>query len=347
MQSSRNILSIDGGGIKGVLPAAFLAAVEEATGKRIVDHFDLIVGTSTGGIIALGLGLGMSAKDVLSFYELEGPHIFAQGHINGGWREMLAGWISGRMRGARQMVMPKYNAVALRQALERALGDKKLGDSTTRLVIPAFDRERREVHVFKTSHHERFMVDWKECAVNVALATAAAPTYLPGHRLDNGISLLDGGIWANNPVGAAVVEAIGVLGWPAQQLHVLSLGCSDAPMCIPENAGLLGLALKVADIFMVGQSSASVGTAKLLLGEDGGRKRFHRYQPTVPEGTFGLDVVKQIPALKGIGSSLARDALPTISSTFLVNVREAFRPAHFGSRPGPGQQNTAPTRNSQ
>lgn len=74
----RKILAIDGGGIKGAFPAAFLAAIEDATGRRIADHFDLIAGTSTGGIIALGLGLGLSARDILRFYEEHGRQVFGQ-----------------------------------------------------------------------------------------------------------------------------------------------------------------------------------------------------------------------------------------------------------------------------
>ena len=70
------ILTIDGGGIKGVFPAAFLATVEDAIECNVADYFDLIVGTSTGGIIALGLGLGLSAKELLAFYEEHGPTIF-------------------------------------------------------------------------------------------------------------------------------------------------------------------------------------------------------------------------------------------------------------------------------
>ncbi len=78
MTGIKRILSIDGGGIKGALPAGFLAQVEEATGERIVDHFDLIVGTSTGGIIAIGLGLGVSASEILSLFRQDGPVIFGE-----------------------------------------------------------------------------------------------------------------------------------------------------------------------------------------------------------------------------------------------------------------------------
>jgi len=72
----RKILSIDGGGIKGVFPASFLTTIEDSIGDRVSNYFDLIVGTSTGGIIALGLGLGLPAKDILSFYEEKGSAIF-------------------------------------------------------------------------------------------------------------------------------------------------------------------------------------------------------------------------------------------------------------------------------
>ena len=76
MSEEKRILAIDGGGIKGVFPTSVLATLEDSTGENIANYFDLIVGTSTGGIIALGLGLGLSAKEILAFYEESGPLIF-------------------------------------------------------------------------------------------------------------------------------------------------------------------------------------------------------------------------------------------------------------------------------
>jgi len=327
--TKKRILAIDGGGIKGALPAAFLATVEEATGKSIVDNFDLVAGTSTGGIIALGIGLGMTAAEILDFYEREGPAIFQQdSELSSSALSRVMGFFGRHYRSARRIVLPKYDAVALRTALDRAFREQRLGESKTRLVIPAFDRQRREVHVFKTSHHERFEIDWKERAVNVALATAAAPTYLPSHKLGNGVSLLDGGIWANNPVGLAVVEAIAVLGWPQDSIHVLSLGCTEAAIEIPENPGMLGLALKLADIFMLGQSRSACGTAKLLLGDAPSNPRLYRYQHVSAKGEYDLDAADRIDALKGIGVSLAREAIPLIRGTFFEHPREEFVPFH-------------------
>lgn len=326
---TRRVLAIDGGGIKGILPAAFLAHIEETTGKRVADHFDLIAGTSTGGIIALGLGLGLSARTIADFYVQQGPEIFAQPSSP---KRSVLGTIMFRaakvMRSARQLVTSKYGSEKLRSALEAAFGDAVLGDSKTRLVIPAFDRNRRELHVFKTAHHERFATDWKERAVDVALATAAAPTFFPGHALTSGISLVDGGTWANNPVGLAVVEALGVLEWPRDSLYVLSLGCSEDVFEIPNNSGAADL-LEVIDLLLLGQSRGAVGTAKLLTGHMQGRHRIFRYNQVVPTGVFGLDTVPQLGALRGMGEALAREARPEIDRVFLQSPRDEFVPT-FG-----------------
>jgi hypothetical protein len=309
---TKKILSIDGGGIKGVFPAAFLTVVEETTGKKISDYFDLIVGTSTGGIIALGLGMGFSAREILEFYEELGPDVFKGNTF---------------MRFLRSIGISKYDNVALRKALEKKFADKKLGESKNRLVVPSLNLENGEVHVYKTSHHERFQRDYKEKVVDIALATSAAPTYFPTYSSASGIPLVDGGLWANNPVGLAVVEAIGVLEWPRDELKVLSIGCTTEPINIkwarrfPMGKAYWGF--KVADLFMSAQSSASYGTAQLLAGH----ANVTRISPSVANGKFGLDVVKGIESLKGLGDSEARKALPTIQS-FFTDKAEAFVPIH-------------------
>lgn len=168
--------------IKGAFPAAFLAAIEDATGRRIADHFDLIAGTSTGGIIALGSGLGLSARESLRFYEEHGREVFGQAlDEDGGLWSRVTAFAQRQGRRVRQLVGPAYDPLALRTPLDRAFGAKRLADSTVRLVIPAYSIGTRSVYVFKTAHHRRFKVDYKQRAVDVALATAAAPTYFPAH----------------------------------------------------------------------------------------------------------------------------------------------------------------------
>ena len=309
---TKKILSIDGGGIKGVFPASFLSVIEETTGKKISDYFDLIVGTSTGGIIALGLGMGFSAKEILEFYEELGPEVFRGNRF---------------VRMLRSIGISKYDNVALRKVLERKFADKKLGESKNRLVIPSLNLETGEVHIYKTSHHQRFQRDYKEKVVDVALATSAAPTYFPTYSSVSGIPLVDGGLWANNPVGLAVVEAIGVLEWPRDQIKVLSIGCTTEPLNIRLarrfSMGMAYWGLKVTDLFMSAQSSASFGTAQLLVGHT----NVIRISPPVANGKFGLDVIKGMESLKGLGDSEARKALPNIESFFTDKV-EPFVPTH-------------------
>lgn len=328
MHPKRRILALDGGGIKGVLEAAFLDTVEIATGKRIADHFDLVAGTSTGGIIALGLGLGLSARDIVDFYVREGPRIFDQADATVANRLVQRWLLSMRKwaRGGRQLAWPKYEPDALRDALTTAFGTKTLGDSRLRLVIPAYHGDKDDLYVFKTRHHPRLQVDWRERAVDVAMATAAAPTYFRAHVMPSGAPLIDGGIWANNPVGVAAVEARSILGWKDEELFVLSLGCTEELLDVPPAAGYKDLLLKSTDLFMRGQSRASAGTAKLLSGHSELAPRYFRYQVTVPAAKFSLDRVEMIDRLRGLGASCARDALPTLQANFLDTPAEPFVP---------------------
>jgi len=310
---SKKILSLDGGGIKGIFAASFLASVEDSIGENISNYFDLIVGTSTGGIIAIALGLGYSAKEILSFYEKLGPNIFKGIPI---------------LNYLKWFIFSKYNSNYLRTALEEKFGHKKLGESSKRLVIPSLNLETGEVHVYKTSHDPRFERDYKEFAVDVALATASAPTYFPTHHSANGIPLIDGGMWANNPTGFAVVEAIGVLNWSPNSINVLSIGCTKTPLDIgigrkfPLGLGYWGR--KIVDVFMSGQSSASLGMTSLLIGKE----NIIRINPMIAKGRFCLDGIREIGSLKGLGDSEARNSIPELRKIFFQERAENFEPHH-------------------
>lgn len=306
------VLALDGGGIKGVFAASFLAEIEDSIGERVVDHFDLIAGTSTGGIIALGLGLGLSARGILNFYEQNGPLIFQRE----GWRS----W--------RGLLAAKYDSRRLKTALTNVFGDRLLGESATRLLIPSMNLETGEVHIFKTAHHERFVRDYKEKVVDIALATAAAPTYFRTHRLPSGSSLIDGGLWANNPMGTAAVEAIGLLELTKGSVKLLSVSCTESPPAARDESnlglGFTGWAKHLLEMFMSGQSSASLGTAQLLLGHD----NVHRVSPSVERGRYKLDGTDGIASLKGLGSSEARKEYPKVKAMFLSEKRQHFLPLH-------------------
>lgn len=305
------ILSIDGGGIKGVFPAAFLAALEDYINDKVSNYFDLIAGTSTGGIIALGLGLGFSSKEILNFYEQLGREVF-----------------SGKkfMRFLRQFVFSRYDATPLKISLEKIFGNKKLGDSTKRLIIPAVNLENGSLYIYKTAHHPRFQTDYKIPAVDVSIATAAAPTYFPIFRASSGIPLVDGGLWANNPTGFAVVEAIGVLNWPRDSIKVLSIGCTSAPLNMSldrkRSSGSLYWGTRIPTVFLTTQSFASIGIAQILIGNE----NIYRYNPVVPDRRFSLDRVDGIRSLKGLGYAEARKAVPVLKKIFLSQQVDQFVP---------------------
>lgn len=306
----KQVLSIDGGGIKGVFPAAFLASIEDALSINVREYFDLIVGTSTGGVIALGLGVGYSARDLLGFYEKFGPSIFAGNR--------LTRWL-------RQLGFAKYARDPLQTALSSQFGERKLGESLTRLVIPSANLLTGEVHIYKTAHHARLATDYKKRIVDIAMATSAAPTFFPTHISADGIPLLDGGLYANNPVGVAAVEAISMLGWGKGEFRVLSLGCTGSPLGVKIGGGFgrgrVYWAGKVVDVIMAAQSSLAVGTAQHLTGHS----NVLRINPIMDRGKFALDTPSQIDALKGLGYAEGRTALER-TREFFETKADPFHP---------------------
>ena len=202
------VLSLDGGGLKGAFTAGLLAGLEQDLGMSITDHFDLIAGTSTGGVVALALGAGLSATVIADLYKDLGADVFRDPI---GWRRL------------RRLVHAKYGSAALRKPLERALGGRTMADSRIRLVIPAFDLDTNAVYVVKTPHHRDYRRDWRIPMVDVALATTAAPTYFPAAQI-GGVRLIDGGVWANNPSVVGLTEAVAALEAPLESVRIFSVG---------------------------------------------------------------------------------------------------------------------------
>lgn len=318
----RRILCIDGGGLLGTFPAAFLAGLEERTGQPIGHYFDLIAGTSTGGIIAIGLGLGLRAAEILELYEKRGPWIFGQdGHPAINWAKRHVGAI-------RHIGRAKHSAERLREALAEVLGERRLGEASARLVVPAWSPTTQSVYIYKTAHHPRLQVDYRAKAVDAAMATASAPTYFPQHITQDNVGLLDGGVWANNPVAIAVVEAITLLGWPAQSLHVLSLGCLDEVYTLPRAGGWGTFNRKLIKLLMNGQAHGAMGMAKLLTGHEHEREAIYRIDHAVKYDAYAMDDARLIRELKGLGFERARERLPTMQRVFLDGPAEPFTPSY-------------------
>ncbi|MGB5756689.1 MAG: CBASS cGAMP-activated phospholipase [Acidimicrobiales bacterium] len=311
------ILSLDGGGVKGAYTASVLATLEEDTGRRWVDHFDLIAGTSTGGIIAIGLGLGLTAREICDFYTERGDDIFP-----------MAGVVGRNLRLARQLLRPKYDSSSLRAALTEILRDRPFGESSVRLVIPAYDVTEGRVFVFKTGHHERFRYDLDIPAVEIALATAAAPTYFGAATIEKfNASFVDGGVWANTPVVVALTEAVQFLGIPPSDIDILSVGTTTEPFKSSKRRNLGGVmqwGAGLIELLMTSQTQGVLAQAELVT--NGGLFRINHL---VQRGRFGLDNAETADQLAALGRSDAvkKDNLTAVTERFLNGVHaEAYTP---------------------
>lgn len=305
------ILSLDGGGIKGLFSAAVLASVEEDLQVNVTDHFDLIAGTSTGGLIAIDLGLGLRPREIVEFYLREGPAVFPKRF---GWKS-LQHWL-----------YRKFSSAPLEMALRRCFRDKRFGDSNKRLVIPSYNLGADDVYVFRTAHHERLRRDYKVPAWKVAMATSAAPTFFPAVKTVDNTRLVDGGVWANNPAMVALVEAYGVLNIPLEQIAILSIGTSDTVSHRTNNldtGGIIAWAKGnvVVDVILRGQSIGAANQAKFLLGEE----RFERLNPKVTASEFSLDGVHKADDLIGKASHHSRVFMPTYQKKFGNHRAAEFR----------------------
>ena len=308
------ILSLDGGGIKGLFSAALLAAIEEDLKINIVDHFDLISGTSTGGIIALGLGLGMKPREIVEFYLREGPVIFPR-------------WFG--LKRFQHWAFRKFSAVPLQAALKRCFKDKRFGDSIRPLIIPSYNLGEDDVYLFRTPHHERLKRDYKVPAWKVALSTGSAPTFFPCAREVDSVRLIDGGVWANNPTMVAIVEAYSTLNASLESQWVLSIGTSDAVSHRRKrlnSGGIFAWAVGNAavDVIMRGQSVAADHQAGHLLG----RERVERLNPKVAADEFSLDGVDKADDLIGKAAHCSRQFAPIFEAKFGQHRAANYVPFH-------------------
>ena len=254
------ILSIDGGGIRGIFPAAILTHLEDICldGQPIGDYFDLITGTSTGGIIALGLGAGLAARSLLDLYVNEGHRVFPPKQRQKG-RRLL-----------RRLLRNRYDRAPLDELLRQILGDMTLRESRYRLLIPATEARHGDPAVYKTPHHPGYFLDGDKPMVEVATATSAAPTYLKP-VVQDGYTLLDGGIWANNPTMMALVEALTCFDVQREQISILSIGCGQDGFRINSTQAAGAGQLQWREIIHVAmhyQSLTAVNQAGLLIGRD-------------------------------------------------------------------------------
>ena len=275
----RRVLSIDGGGIRGIIPAMVVAHIERKMGKPAHELFDLMVGTSTGGILALGLSrpgasrpAQFSARWVVKLYEEQGANIFEYSL----WRKLRT--VGGILDEA-------YSHEVLEGILGKYFAGATLGDCKTPTMVTSYDIQNRRTVFLKSWYADHQLV---RCC-DAARATSAAPTYFEPKPLDTGdvaSVLIDGGIFMNSPSVSAYAEARKL--FPDEPISVLSLGTGELtrPIAFGE-ARTWGSALWVMsllDCMFDGVSKAADHQMQLFLGE-----RYQRLQTSLEGASDDMD----------------------------------------------------------
>lgn len=225
------ILSLSGGGYRGLFTIEVLARLEKEAGRPIGECFDMIAGTSIGGVIAIGLAMGKRADEIKKVFLDRGETIFPQrtpprGRIARAWA-LLSSLGAG----------PKYDGVSLRETIESVVGVETLiGHAKTRLLVPAVNMTKGKVQMFKTPHHARLRVDLHRRAADVAMATSAAPLFFPMAKMDDSL-YADGGLIANSPDACAIHEAVHFNDQQMEDIRVLSIGTTTSNFALPGSLG--------------------------------------------------------------------------------------------------------------
>lgn len=312
------ILSIDGGGIRGIIPALVLAEIEDRTGRRIADLFDLIAGTSTGGILAAaltrpaddGAGAGgpsgaggaggprYTARDLIGLYEAEGPEIFD--------RTLLK-----RIHSVDGLLDERYDSKGLDSALDAYLGRVKLSEAVTDVLLTAYEIEHRFAFFFRSSR-ARTDPSYDFTLADATRATAAAPTYFEPAKVTDvagrrSYALVDGGVFAINPSMCAFAEVARSGGGELDLIASLGTGSHTRPLRYGEvrGWGQLEWSRSIIDVVFDGVADTTDFELAQLL-PDG---RYHRFQVELTHASDDLDDAspENIAALRREGEILVRE----------------------------------------
>lgn len=256
----KKILSLDGGGIRGILAASVLEDIEYATGCDVASQFDLIVGTSTGSMLACGATVDIgnngepdyTSANLFDMYGDLGESIFHRTKTR-------------KLQSMFGISDEKYSNAGLVSVLNKLFGSYKLSDALTNVMVTSYDTNSREAVLFKSWDNRYKDIRMVDCV----LASTAAPTYFEPHRYkfaEKEMCLIDGGVYANNPVLCAIAEARNL--WPDEEIKVLSIGTGYVQQPITYNQakdfGVFGWARPLLDIVFDGQThTASYVSEKL------------------------------------------------------------------------------------
>lgn len=290
--SNYHILALDGGGIRGIISATILERLEEAH-PGLIDEFDLFAGTSTGGILSLGMAFGLTPEQTRQLYEKCGEEVFADTLIDD-------------VRDLGQLIGADYSSGPLYKVLFEHFNDTQLGELDKKVLVSTFDLDctptdptRKRTWKSKFFHnYDPDDSDFQQTAVDVAMRTSAAPTYFPIYQ-----GYIDGGVIAANPSVCALAQALhqDTGGQSLDDLVLLSVGTGQNPRFLDEEDsdwGLVQWAPHLVSLMLEGGSGTADYQCRQILG-----KRYLRIDPYLPI-PISLDRVDQIPLMKEIANQI-------------------------------------------
>lgn len=302
-------LALTGGGYRGLFTARVLQVIEEHVGKPVGRLFDLTCGTSIGGIVALAVAFEKPMKDVVQVFQEEGPNIFPPHKAPTSW----LGTSRDLYKHARK---PRYSTEPLRAAIERLIEkDATLGDALHPVAIPAVNVTQGKPQVFKTRHMAEWNRDWRLKAADVALATAAAPTFFELAEIEGNL-YADGGLFANAPDLIAIHEAEHFHRVPVAHQRLLSIGTTTKSYSVSHGAGRqLGLVDWVVEdqrLFSVTISSQQQFVDQIVAHRLGERYFRLDHEPSQEQAKdLGLDRASEAAqkTLLGLAAKVTTDVL--------------------------------------
>ena len=311
-------LSLTGGGYRGLFTARALQAIEEHVGVPIGQRFDLTCGTSIGGIVALAVAFEVPMKKVVEVFEQHGEVIFPpyeppSGKVGKAWDF----WLHARK--------PRYSTTPLREAITKLIDkDATLNDAKHAVAIPAVNVTQGKPQVFKTRHKAEWTRDWKFKAVDVALATAAAPTFFELAEVGGNL-YADGGLFANAPDLLALHEAEHFFSVPTDAVRILSIGTTTKSYSVSFASGRqFGIADWMQDqrLFSVTISAQQQFVDQLIQHKLGDRYFRLDHEPSQEQSKdLGLDVATEAArkTLKALADKATTDVLSKSLKAYLAH----------------------------
>lgn len=335
------ILAFDGGGVRGAFGLGFLQELESQTNRKVRDCFDLIAGTSTGAITAMGLGIGHGGNELVDFYDRFAKKIFKAEppfepdqillrHIYSLVHTVIE---STGESDIDHFFRARYSADNLRECLEEGFYSLQMKDiSGPRVIVPSTNLTTGTPHIFGTPHLPMHLPDAELRLVDVLMATTAAPTYFPHHVMPNGDTFVDGGLWANSPGLLGLGEALKLrqlcvgdhcpTPFSTNEIFLLNIGSGTTKFSMSppgKEAGSLYWAQNIADVMMSAQVQGLQVPLRFLLAD-----RVKSINFELPDKTWKLDAIDHMHEIMDLGRKAARENRSELEDIFLSHTADPY-----------------------